>query len=598
MKRKFVLCLLAFTVAVTLLNSNAFGESQMIAYFLYALSAGTLAAVVFSFNVFSRDKLVKIFSPSIICFLLLVLYVILSGAFHNSYNLIHYYWAVLAIFLLGVVAFIGVSNRKYPRNYIETNTKTVYIIVSLLALLESIIVLLQCINIFPVPSSLFLCTGTWKNPNVTAMFLGLSLYAVFELRLRLHLKVHKVTITAVLLFVSLAILLLQSRTAYLVLSIFIIFEFRLQILTFFKKSFKLNFRGISVLLCSLAAIQILISIFNYKQGSTQSRIRIWMTSASLIAKEPVKGYGFGGFEKEYNSYAADLQHPVNDHVNMAYNDFLELAVEGGLPAVFLWICFLVLLIVRCVRQRDNNFRFLTVLLSMVVIQSTNFGIQSIPVFVLFLLYTGIFTARRIESSHAILTETRHVPTAGNFFNSTLPGIAMMCVAVFCTLQMATITKAYYTKWRLMQSPFAHSIISEYDKLEKTLDEFPSYHEGYGDLLIKDKKLGSAIEHYQKALEKSHQPDLLLKMGYCYQLLRNYDLSEQYYADIIKMQPHKFLPRFYLLKLYQQKSDQPAAIAKAKEIIKMPVKVRSPQVTYIKNYAKQVLQGFHEVINLN
>lgn len=82
-----------------------------------------------------------------------------------------------------------------------------------------------------------------------------------------------------------------------------------------------------------------MSVFGFKEGSTNSRIQIWKNSLGLIYKKPITGYGFGEFEKEYNMYAAQKLSPVNDHVITAYNDIIELGVEGGLIAIILWLAF-------------------------------------------------------------------------------------------------------------------------------------------------------------------------------------------------------------------------------------------------------------------
>jgi hypothetical protein len=108
--------------------------------------------------------------------------------------------------------------------------------------------------------------------------------------------------------------------------------------------------------------------------------------------------------------------------------------------------------------------------------------------------------------------------------------------------------------------------------------------------MKEKKLRPALDEYLKALETRCDPELFLKSGFCYQAGLQYDSSEYYYTIVKKMQPHKLGPRFYLLKLYEQKKDSISAKNMAIEIVKLPVKVRNRKAVQIKKYAKTVLDS--------
>ncbi|QND65763.1 O-antigen ligase family protein [Mesorhizobium loti] len=64
------------------------------------------------------------------------------------------------------------------------------------------------------------------------------------------------------------------------------------------------------------------------------------------------GVGFGSFPKVYQVYEKG-EMIFKPYVNHAHNDYLELALEGGVPVVFLIIAYLILLFASSVRARRD-----------------------------------------------------------------------------------------------------------------------------------------------------------------------------------------------------------------------------------------------------
>jgi hypothetical protein len=93
------------------------------------------------------------------------------------------------------------------------------------------------------------------------------------------------------------------------------------------------------------------------------------------------------------------------------------------------------------------------------------------------------------------------------------------------------------------------------------------------------------------MQKTSTPDIFTKTGYCYQMLNRYDSSKILYTIAGDMQPFRYIPRMAMLKLYEQQKDTLNVINKAREILAMPVKVKSKQVFNIKQYATTVVRQF-------
>ncbi|HEU4635699.1 MAG TPA: O-antigen ligase family protein [Edaphobacter sp.] len=75
-------------------------------------------------------------------------------------------------------------------------------------------------------------------------------------------------------------------------------------------------------------------------ASMEGRQEIWATSLQAGAAAFPAGTGFGSFEEVYHLYE-DPGDVIAAYVNHAHNDYLELFVEGGLPALLLIAIFLV-----------------------------------------------------------------------------------------------------------------------------------------------------------------------------------------------------------------------------------------------------------------
>lgn len=586
--------ILVIALAVTLLNGNAFGSPTLMSLFFFSLFtciSGILLFITIAFR--RRSKLLPI-SPPIYCFLALALYVLIDGLTHEL-NLTHLLWIVYAVWLILVFIWASVVNpvKKSPPAFFF------YRAISLLALGECIIVLLQAARLFPVPSQWFMSTGTWINPNVIAMFLAMSFFAVFQLKGAAPVTVQRYVYLPLLFLMLLSLAILQCRSAWLATLVIWLGEYRQLWWAFVKKNAKFNWRGLILLIVALIFVQALYTLYSTKEVSAQSRARIWKNSLHLIAKEPLKGYGFGMFEKEYNQYSASLRQPVNDHVNMAYNDFLELGVEGGIPAILLYMAFLLLLLNACWKRKDSRL-FIPVIISFVIIQMTNFGYQAIPAMALILAYAALALAPAWEAKPVTYPAAKNKkpakiavpvlqPVYTNWYWRGLVGIAGLLPVFLLFLQTSLTMTGFYNKTIIGRSDLdPEAKMEQLKRYYLHLHAYPSYYETYGDLQMSRQEPEFALGFYRMASQRSSDPELLGKMGYCYQLLSGYDSSQYYYELARNMQPHRFTPRLRLLQLYTEKRDTAAMLQTANGILQMPVKVRSKRVSEIQAVARSVI----------
>ncbi len=83
-------------------------------------------------------------------------------------------------------------------------------------------------------------------------------------------------------------------------------------------------------------------------GHPELRLTFWTDVRWALDHYGLWGTGFGTFEQVFKS-AESLDSVIPQTVNHAHNDFLEIALEGGWPAIGLLIAFVVIVIVGVVR---------------------------------------------------------------------------------------------------------------------------------------------------------------------------------------------------------------------------------------------------------
>jgi O-antigen ligase len=101
--------------------------------------------------------------------------------------------------------------------------------------------------------------------------------------------------------------------------------------------------GIGLLLAVAAAAVVFVSRDLPSWGtsaSIESRTEFWSKSLQAAEDQALTGSGIGTFQQIYRRYE-DPGEVDRWYVNHAHNDYLEIAVEGGIPAVILLMLFVI-----------------------------------------------------------------------------------------------------------------------------------------------------------------------------------------------------------------------------------------------------------------
>ncbi|MDR3390961.1 MAG: O-antigen ligase family protein [Sulfuriferula sp.] len=85
-----------------------------------------------------------------------------------------------------------------------------------------------------------------------------------------------------------------------------------------------------------------------QDSSTHARLLMWQSTIHMILAHPFSGTGWGTFAAYYPAYRSPLENTTAGY--FAHNDYLQLAAEGGILALFLQLSIMLRLIIQLKRS--------------------------------------------------------------------------------------------------------------------------------------------------------------------------------------------------------------------------------------------------------
>lgn len=593
--KKFVFALIMAIVVATLVNSNTFIYETLSAYFLFViLSSVLICGAGFLLIQYRNDA--QILNWPIGIMMLWILYILFHGLlFDNGLNLRHTYLIVSGFGFISITIIFSLTDFKVNELFKG---------LSVLAIIESAVCITQHYGFTESKNSFFEVTGTWVNPNVTAMFIAMVIPVILYLFIEESIVWKAFSLIALILsFISLFFL--NCRTAYVgvgVSTVVILSQYG-----FIKHLIYKTNRIISiVLLVLLICISTWLSNYFYKskQASADGRYFIWGITMKMISEQPILGYGYGMFERNYNlfqaKYFSDGDAKKNEienatHVKMAYNEMLENTVEGGISGLLLFVGFIFSLLFHYLKSRPKNknvfvnksignIAFAGVL-TFSIMSLCNFTIQAIPAMMLFTIYGGILVSQKTDEKKEI-SKINNSPVIVSFCFALCLISLIVCISQLRLVQSHLQLKEAERRYKQKDLEGSLTI---YKRLDEQLSRSEGYRLQYGKALMRAKRFDESIEQFTKAQALTSNPEVFINKGYCYNKLGYRIEAEQCYMMAMNIQPNRLAPKYSLMKLYQQYKDSTKALEMASLIIGMEPKVQSKKVTFYKNEAKKLLK---------
>ncbi|MBI9063132.1 MAG: O-antigen ligase family protein [Marinilabiliaceae bacterium] len=372
----------------------------------------------------------------------------------------------------------------------------------------------------------------------------------------------------------------------------------------------LVFIGLLVFLASF------IGLYKFKQGSADGRLLMWQVSWEMIKDKPVMGWGSGGFEAHYGDYQAgwfrsgkgtSAQELVAGTPDAPFNELIRIWVEYGVVGVFLvlgilYFCFAKL---RRESQRDTKkslrgfvfpscpdiYRGFAILqgslLSILVFSLFSYPLDVAPIVVQIIVLIALITNLQ-SATYGLSPKTYNL----NPIISKLAALVLLALIPYIahqTLNQYKGHKHWKEAYQLYQYQIYDDAAEEYEKALQYLPANGLLLQVYGKCLAMDEKWEQAKEELSEASNFRSDPILYTTLGDTYKALHTYDQAEKAYWHAWQMVPHKFYPKYLLVKLYDENGENEKARNLASELIGKEVKVESVAIGEMKNELMRLLQ---------
>jgi hypothetical protein len=334
-----------------------------------------------------------------------------------------------------------------------------------------------------------------------------------------------------------------------------------------------------------------------------------------VKKHPISGIGYNRFAAEYNDWQAKffIEHPnqnekihVADNVQVAYNEFLQTAVETGIIGILLVVSILTTLTVKIVRKfkertdKNDVMAFLVVsgfsgfiaILSMCMF---SYPLQCTPVCIVFIMLIGLLNSKITSSEERKSAEKEiTVNIANHFYNKAAFIMSIMIVSVLITYNVSKIN--CYTKWKEAVNEYNNQNYAKsasiYQEIYSKMKDNGLFLLYYGTALV----ITGDCEQGKKILEEAKvyisDPIIYLKMGDCYRIEKNYSAAEFNYKYANAIIPGRLYPKYLLALLYEEQGNYCDAMEYAQNILNTKEKIRSAAIDEMKDKMTLIIKKYN------
>lgn len=419
----------------------------------------------------------------------------------------------------------------------------------------------------------YMISGTFDNPSGLAFCLCASLpFFIFLAREGVKNRSELFVLITGGLFVITAILCSQSRTGMIYL-----FFFSVSVLW---RSFRHN-TVIRTLLFLCVGGLLAWGVVTFKKDSTSGRCFILERSWELVQACPLKGYGPGGFHREYMLQQANYfrQHPESKYawlaseINHPLNEFVLVWIEYGIGGLLFLLCLFAWLGYTLYR-RVNGY--------------SNALIRSLMAVFIFSCFSYPF---KYPLSVVVITACIVEVVIGNqpllYHNRSRLRLTGMVMSFFSlmVLVILSITFRYENAWSRVAhhaiSGHSREVMTQYERLAQHYSRNAMFLYNYAAEQFYAERFESALITAQKCMTLWPSYNLSLLSGDICRATGRMEEASAYYCQAHWMCPVRFAPLEGLYYAYKELGDREKADSVAQLIIHKQVKVNSADVQRIK-----------------
>lgn len=490
-----------------------------------------------------------------------------------------------------VCCFIYVCFIREKEHSSYFNISVVWVMI-LIGGIEAVWGLTQIYGFVSSNHRLYSLTGSFFNPGPYSGYLAMVFPISLNEWLNLRKKEYRTLIEQSLYYIAGIVLLLilcvlpagMSRSAWMaaIISSVWIYAIRYSWMTRLRcideKCRKKMCSAIMFVLIILLMVG--YALFNLKVNSANGRLFMWKISCMAIAERPFIGYGAGGFAEAYgqaqeNYFAcgkyADWEELVAGSPEYAFNEYLQIAIEYGIP-----ILLLILLGVSvCLWKGIKEQRYAACggVIAFLVFAFSSYPLQ-IPGFAI--AFCVLLAACIVDSSRWLL-----------LFFATI----MVCMGVYNVKYNQYDNCKKWASCKILYNMGAyHTAKEEYGKLYPVLNDRGSFLFEYGHILHKSNEYSASNKMLKEAAKYSCDPMILNIIGKNYQRMGKYEETEHWFTRAIHRLPGRIYPYYLLTKLYAEPEFfQPDRLQQmADKVLTKEPKVKSTAVRQMRTEVRKIL----------
>ena len=447
--------------------------------------------------------------------------------------------------------------------------------------------------------------GTLGHANILGGYLAL-IFPLGIVVLKMSQEIKWKILTGIgLVIIICALILTESRGAWLALSVsLIVINYRF-IKTVWQKIFKNRIVSLIVVVCLIViGLSLFCGLINLNQDSAVGRLFVWRITWNMCTSHPIFGIGFQRFPVEYLNYQADFfDNPCNAsffnhaaNMKQADNEYLQILAENGILG-FIFIFLLMMILYRYYRRLQKNkdvhsdefilFKAIGISLAVIFLHSVvdnplrNLAIQTIFIFII-----GIISlVTKISDSV--------VQKSLSFRNAILLRIMAMIFLGF-TIFNVFVKGNVYINWRqgqtLFKAGYSDKAIEKYSQALRKLPNNGELLFHLGSAYAYTNQPDKALPYLKKSKTTFNDKNIYINEGLCYYRLRDFANAEKSLLTALRMYPDLLLPRLWLAEVYIETERKEEAIKRLIEIEQIQPKTVTQELLTIKADARRLLRN--------
>jgi hypothetical protein len=439
--------------------------------------------------------------------------------------------------------------------------------------IQSVIAILQKLYIIGNYNIFFDVTGAFNNPGKLGGYVAVAFVAAIcllniAIKNKSHPQILFLFVTSVFLFI--ALILADSRAVFVGVLCGISICFYHKIHSIYKRH-KIVFS----IIFFVSAILIGLFLFNYRQGSANSRLLIWRVSADMIFDKPLSGHGITTFDQKYMNYQAayfdknpDSKFiPVADNVAYAYNEFIHVTVETGIAGLLI-----LLFVFYSAFLGKKQYSQKAVLAALLAFSMFSYPSEVFPLLILFPIIIGYIETKPF----------RKICLQRGIF--IIVGVSLLLLIYINIRSELYFRKASAELVQIRENnrPAKEYIGKHYNRL-KYDHEFCRFY----TVWLKENYSESEIFNVLELLPTS---DNYCIFGERYVKNGMYCKAEECFKTASLMIPNRILPNYSLFKLYQKLGDKEKTVMMANKILNQHVKIINTQTVRIQFEVENCLKS--------